>query len=221
MKRIAKFHKVSKERFTADWIDTFAQSQEEAEKVYEAIRLPKRATAGSAGYDFFAPAEFTLKPGETVKIPTGIRVEMQPEWVLKCYPRSGLGFKYRLQLNNTVGIIDSDYFYSDNEGHIFSKITNDSNENKTLTIPADTGFMQGIFVEYGITVDDDATEIRNGGFVVLPNPPLRISVASSSTVIPYSTKIPCINPVSAGIVRVLFSLESFVIFEKIWPSLSE
>ena len=164
MKRIAKFHKVSKERFTADWIDTFAQSQEEAEKVYEAIRLPKRATAGSAGYDFFAPAEFTLKPGETVKIPTGIRVEMQPEWVLKCYPRSGLGFKYRLQLNNTVGVIDSDYFYSDNEGHIFSKITNDSNENKTLTIPADTGFMQGIFVEYGITVDDDATEIRNGGF---------------------------------------------------------
>ena len=68
MKRIAKFHKVSKERFTADWIDTFAQSQEEAEKVYEAIRLPKRATAGSAGYDFFAPAEFTLKPGETVKL---------------------------------------------------------------------------------------------------------------------------------------------------------
>ena len=61
----------------------------------------------------------------------------------------------------------SDYFYSDNEGHIFSKITNDSNENKTLTIPADTGFMQGIFVEYGITVDDDATEIRNGGLGVL------------------------------------------------------
>ena len=60
---------------------------------------------------------------------------MQPEWVLKCYPRSGLGFKYRLQLNNTVGIIDSDYFYSDNEGHIFSKITNDSNENKTLDNP--------------------------------------------------------------------------------------
>ena len=99
-----------------------------------------------------------------MKIPTGIRVEMDPEWVLKCYPRSGLGFKYRLQLNNTVGIIDSDYFYSDNEGHIFAKITNDSNEDKTLIIPADTGFMQGIFVEYGITVDDEASEIRNGGF---------------------------------------------------------
>ena len=163
MKRIAKFHKVSKERFTADWIDTFAQSQEEAEKVYE-LSVCRRERQQEVPAMTFAPAEFTLKPGETVKIPTGIRVEMQPEWVLKCYPRSGLGFKYRLQLNNTVGIIDSDYFYSDNEGHIFSKITNDSNENKTLTIPADTGFMQGIFVEYGITVDDDATEIRNGGF---------------------------------------------------------
>lgn len=163
MKRIAKFHKVSKERFTADWMDTFAGTAEDAAKIYETIRLPRRATAGSAGYDFFAPVEFILEPGETVKIPTGIRVEIQQEWVLKCYPRSGLGFKYRLQLNNTVGIIDSDYFYSDNEGHIFAKITNDTNEGKTLIIPADTGFMQGIFVEYGITVDDDATEIRNGG----------------------------------------------------------
>ena len=164
MKRIAKFHKVSKERFTADWIDTFAQSQEEAEKVYEAIRLPKRATAGSAGYDFFAPAEFTLKPGETVKIPTGIRVEMQPEWVLKCYPRSGLGFKYRLQLNNTVGIIDSDYFYSDNEGHMFMKLTNDSKEGKTLELGQGEGMVQGIFMQYGITEDDDADGVRNGGF---------------------------------------------------------
>lgn len=99
-----------------------------------------------------------------MKIPTGIRVEMDPEWVLKCYPRSGLGFKYRLQLNNTVGIIDSDYFYSDNEGHMFSKITNDTNEEKTIDIAQGEGFMQGIFVEYGITVDDDVTDVRNGGF---------------------------------------------------------
>ena len=86
------------------------------------------------------------------------------DWVLKCYPRSGLGFKYRLQLNNTVGIIDSDYFYSDNEGHIFAKLTNDSKEGKIVEIAAGTGFMQGIFVEYGITVDDDVTDVRNGGF---------------------------------------------------------
>ena len=82
----------------------------------------------------------------------------------RCYPRSGLGFKYRLQLNNTVGIIDSDYYYSDNEGHIFAKITNDSNEDKTVELKAGNGFMQGIFVEYGITVDDNVQTVRNGGF---------------------------------------------------------
>ena len=165
MKRIAKFHKVSAERFMADWKDTFPETAEETiADIYNKIKLPVRATAGSAGYDFFSPVDITLNPGETVKIPTGIRVEMEQDWVLKCYPRSGLGFKYRLQLNNTVGIIDSDYFYSDNEGHIFSKITNDSNESKSVSIQAGTGFMQGTFVEYGITVDDDAQGIRNGGF---------------------------------------------------------
>lgn len=165
MQRIAKFHKVSFTQFEAGYKDVFpAASESEIKSIYEAIKLPKRATTGSAGYDFYSPFTFTLKPGETIKIPTGIRVEMNADWVLKCYPRSGLGFKFRLQLNNTVGIIDSDYFYSDNEGHIFSKITNDSNEDKSITVEAGTGFMQGIFVEYGITVDDDATEIRNGGF---------------------------------------------------------
>ena len=82
---------------------------------------------------------------------------------MKCYPRSGLGFKYRLRLNNTVSIIDSDYFYSDNEGHIFAKISNESNEGKLVQLKAGDAFMQGIFVEYGITIDDDVTAIRNGG----------------------------------------------------------
>ena len=127
-------------------------------------KLPKRATKGSAGYDFFSPIDITLQPNFTIKIPTGIRCKINDGWVLQCYPRSGLGFKYRLQLNNTVGIIDSDYYYSDNEGHIFAKITNDTNEDKTIEIEAGTGFMQGIFMEYGITMDDEATGIRNGGF---------------------------------------------------------
>lgn len=165
MKKIAKFHKVSFNQFSEGWIDTFGETSEtELQQIYSEIKLPRRATAGSAGYDFYTPGNFTLAPGETIKIPTGIRVEMEQEWVLKCYPRSGLGFKYRLQLNNTVGIIDSDYFYSDNEGHIFAKLTNDSNERKTLELKSGEGFMQGIFVEYGVTVDDDVTDVRNGGF---------------------------------------------------------
>ena len=157
--------KVSKEQFAEGWQDTFGEiSGEELERIYESVKLPKRATSGSAGYDFFSPLTFELKPQETIKIPTGIRAKMEDNWVLQCYPRSGLGFKFRLQLNNTVGIIDSDYYYSDNEGHIFAKITNDTNEGKTVEIPAGTGFMQGIFMEYGITVDDEVEEIRNGGF---------------------------------------------------------
>lgn len=165
MRRIAKFHKVSFKQFSEGWVDTFGATDEaELQRIYDGICLPKRATSGSAGYDFYSPADFTLAPGETIKIPTGIRVEMEENWVLKCYPRSGLGFKFRLQLNNTVGIIDSDYFYSDNEGHIFAKLTNDTNEGKTVELLAGNGFMQGIFVEYGITVDDDVETVRNGGF---------------------------------------------------------
>ena len=165
MERIAKFFRVSQERFLADWQGAFPEcGPEEAIDIYQNIRLPRRATAGSAGYDFFAPAPFSLAPGESVKIPTGIRVRMEPGWVLQCYPRSGLGFRYRLQLNNTVGIIDSDYFFSDNEGHIQIKLTNASNEGKTLSVAAGEGFAQGIFVPFGITEDDEVTAVRNGGF---------------------------------------------------------
>ena len=79
------------------------------------------------------------------------------------FPRSSLGFKYKLMLNNTVGIVDSDYFYSDNEGHIFIKIINDNNEGKTVHIEKGTAFAQGIFVPFGITSDDCADGERNGG----------------------------------------------------------
>lgn len=161
IKKVAQFAKVSLNEYLKAFDNL---SEEEVTQIYQDLKLPKRATVGSAGYDFYAPYDITLAPGETAKIPTGIRVKILTNWVLKLYPRSGLGFKYRLQLNNTVGIIDSDYYYSSNEGHIFAKITNDSNENKTVEIKKGTGFMQGIFVEYGITFDDDVTDIRDGGF---------------------------------------------------------
>lgn len=157
-KRIAQFQLVSEEQFGK------SLKGMDASAVYRELKLPKRATEGSAGYDFFAPFDIELKPGQTMKIATGIRVKMAPNYVLHLYPRSGLGFKYRVQLDNTVGIIDSDYYYSDNEGHIFVKLSNDSLENKTVFISRGEGFVQGIFSEYGITVDDDVTQKRNGGF---------------------------------------------------------
>ena len=180
--RVAKFEKVSYKQFKKDWEDTFSWSDmmdmgllpkefsdpklpdKVIKDIYDNIKLPKRATSGSAGYDFYSPITINLAPSRTIKIPTGVRCKMEDDWVLKLYPRSGLGFKYRLQLNNTVGIIDSDYFYSDNEGHVMAKITNDTNENKTVSIEKGKGFMQGIFVEYGITEDDYTDNTRNGGF---------------------------------------------------------
>ena len=146
MQRIAKFHKVSFEQFSKDWIDTFGDS-DNIKEIYDNIKLPKRATTGSAGYDFFAPIKIELAPNQTVKIPTGIRVEIDENW-----------------LNNTVGIIDSDYFHSSNEGHIFCKLTNATNEGKTAVVNEGDGFIQGIFIEYGITVDDEVSAKRDGGF---------------------------------------------------------
>ncbi|MBQ9736925.1 MAG: dUTP diphosphatase [Clostridia bacterium] len=158
MKKIAKFEKVSLGQFTSDW------NAPNAEEVYNEIKLPHRATKGSAGYDFYAPQSFTLAPGETIKIPTGIRAKIDEGWVLNIYPRSGLGFKFRLQLDNTVGIIDSDYYNSSNEGHIMIKMTNNSLEGKSVTVAKGNAFAQGVFLEYGITTDDDADAIRDGGF---------------------------------------------------------
>ncbi|MDY5248982.1 MAG: deoxyuridine 5'-triphosphate nucleotidohydrolase, partial [Bacilli bacterium] len=148
MERIAKFLKVSEDNFISS-LDGF--SKEEAKKIYEDVKLPLRATKYSAGYDFYSPFDFTLNPGETIKIPTGIRAKMREDYALFLLPRSGLGFKYRLQLNNTIGLIDADYFYSDNEGHIFAKITNDSNEGKVISVKKGEAFIQGVFLSYGIT----------------------------------------------------------------------
>ena len=153
---------MSFDQFKIDFIDKIGNAQD-INGVYEDIIFPKRATVGSAGYDFFAPVDITLAPGETITVPTGIRAKINEGYVLLVFPRSGLGFKYRLQLDNTIGVIDADYYGAKNEGHIMIKITNDTKENRTLTIPKGTGFAQGIFMPFGITVDDNASEIREGG----------------------------------------------------------
>ena len=167
-KRVAKFEKVTYGQFEKDWLDTFdipeldTSTRREIESIYGAITLPKRATKGSAGYDFVSPLTFTLKPGETIKIPTGIRCGMNTDWVLMIYPRSGLGFKYQISLANTVGVIDSDYYFSDNEGHIFIKLVNRG--DKEFSVTSNTAIAQGIFMQYGITEDDHVEAERNGGF---------------------------------------------------------
>lgn len=186
MKRIAKFEKVNNETFAVEvsqvmakhlesglhifgsaLLQTIVESTEVASKILngiltDVVALPKRKTKGSAGYDFVCPFDVCLLPGQEVVIPTGVKCRMDDGWVLKVYPRSGLGFKYRCKFANTVGIIDGDYYNNcDNEGHILIDIVNEGNKKMELR-PGDR-FAQGIFVEFGITVDDDADGHRCGG----------------------------------------------------------
>lgn len=126
------------------------------------IPLPRRATAGSAGYDFICPADVTLAPGEAITIPTGIRCDMQPGWVLMIFPRSGLGFKHQVRLANTVGVIDSDYFHAANEGHIMVRIVNGGDQQ--VVIARGERFCQGVFLPHGLAEEDEVLADRAGGF---------------------------------------------------------
>ena len=150
---IAKFLHVSEGQYAAALPDALEIS---------AIPLPARATAGSAGYDFICPADITLQPGEAVTIPTGIRCEMQPGWVLMIFPRSGLGFKHQVRLANTVGVIDSDYFHAANEGHIMVRIVNGGDH--AVSIAKGERFCQGVFLPHGLAEEDEVLADRKGGF---------------------------------------------------------
>lgn len=158
---VGKFEKVSFDQFVKGAEKTGFTGDVQA--AYEAIVLPERATAGSAGYDFCMPYDIRIAPGQSVLVATGIRVKMDPAYVFLLFPRSSLGFKYRLRLDNTVGVIDSDYYQADNEGHIFARMTNES-DGKMLELSAGQAFMQGIFVPFGISEDDDVSTKRIGGF---------------------------------------------------------
>ena len=175
MNRIAKFQKVSFEQYLDDYVRLFPETDVASQDVlnqikaqFDAIQLPKRATAGSAGYDFYSPINFLLIPkaqfmkGWKITIPTGIRCQMDQDYFLACFVRSSLGFKYQLGLGNGTGIIDADYWYANNEGHIMANLIN--NGDKPIEIKAGDRFMQGIFLPYGITYDDDVTDQRTGGF---------------------------------------------------------
>lgn len=150
-----KFGKVSATRYIVDGGTT---------DEYEAIKLPQRATPGSAGYDIYSPLDFKLGPGETILIKTGINVELDDDKFLAIYPRSGQGFKYKIQLWNSVAVIDEDYRWSANEGHIMLKLYNDSPEGKTMEIHAGDAIAQGIIQQYFKTEDDSPVKSkRNGG----------------------------------------------------------
>lgn len=149
-----------------------AEFTKRVRKMYDELKLPIRATYGSAGYDFFAPYDFTIEPGKEITIPTGIRVYLEPKTFLMCVPRSGSGFKYGVKLMNSVGIIDEDFVNPDTGsiGHIMCKLAN-HDYDKPISFKAGEGIMQGIVVNYNSFDEydqgqwnDRGAKSRAGGF---------------------------------------------------------
>lgn len=154
-----KFEKVSYKEFKNNCMDMHLG--------YGEIKLPRAATKRSAGYDIYSTMEFDLKPGQTVLIPTGIKVELDDDKCFVIMPRSGQGFKYKVQLYNTVGLIDADYYNNkNNEGHIFVKLYNDSPNGDTLHINVGDAICQGVILQYFTVDEDDRNTLadREGGF---------------------------------------------------------
>lgn len=161
MERVSEFEKVSFEQFYKAVTDFY--DEEQARLLYESLQLPTRATSGSAGYDFHAPFSFVLPAGKSILIPTGIRAKIEDGWFLGIFPRSSLGFKYNAMFANTIPVVDSDYYGSDNEGHIFLSIVNRSKNKSEMSIVAGDKLAQGVFIPFGITQSDDVIAQRNGG----------------------------------------------------------
>lgn len=139
------FEKIKFEQFSKDIVDDIS--------LYNSFELPMRDSKFTAGYDIFLLKDLEIKPGEFVKIPTGIKSYFQSDEVLLIVLRSSMGFKYNLRLVNQIGIIDADYYENEsNDGHIFVKIQNESKD--TVFLKSGEAIVQGIFIKYLITKDD-------------------------------------------------------------------
>lgn len=128
------------------------------------IHLPVRKTAKSAGYDLEAAQDKLIKAGQCGVIATGLKAYMQDDEYLGIHIRSSLAFKKHLNLINSQGVIDADYYNNpDNEGHIMIGLINFGTED--VFIQKGMRIAQAIFYKF-LTVDDDIANdsIRQGGF---------------------------------------------------------
>lgn len=158
-----RFEKISKKQYEKDIKELMDKKDIEAHLTHEAIQLPKRATKGSAGYDFFLPVSLTIQPHErTPLIPSGIRCKLDENSVMLIFVRSSIGIKKGLNLSNGTGVIDSDYYNASNEGHIQLSFVNTSEE--PITLKLGEKIAQGVITNYVIADDDDVDKERVGGF---------------------------------------------------------
>ena len=112
--------------------------------------LPSYAKPGDAGMDVCSAENIYIKPGETVIIPTGIKLAIPEGYEIQVRPRSGISFKTPLRLSNSPGTIDSGY--RDELGIIMTNTSNDRghtskvsvDEYEILTV-ANTGNKPGVY----------------------------------------------------------------------------
>lgn len=162
------FERVSFEEYQRAWFgENETPSPEDIQRLrkeWEQIRIPARATGGSAGYDFFLPRTMDFYPLKNQFFPTGIRCvmdEYEGDIFLALVPKSGLGCKYGMRLLNTMGVVDKDYAHSGNEGHIMCGMS----VERELHLTAGDKFMQGILLPFATFSDEvKPTAIRDGGF---------------------------------------------------------
>ena len=166
------FEKITREQWVKDMVNLYhlkhptEENFKEINKLYDGIKLPKRATKYSAGYDFYVSDDTPLPSRGFTVIPTGIRwvcdKEEDKNKVLQIYPRSGIGFRTGVRLMNTVGIIDADYWEGNNEGHIMVKLHNLMDSH--LYIKDGDAIVQGVITEYHTCDDEEEiVEKRTGG----------------------------------------------------------
>ena len=169
---IMHFEKITREQWMKDMVNLYSfespleENLEKINKLYDGIKLPKRATKYSAGYDFYVSGDAFLPVGNSGVILTGIRwvcdKEEDKNKVLQIYPRSGIGFRTGVRLMNTVGIIDADYWEGNNEGHIMVKLYNPMDSH--LHIKDGDAIVQGVITEYHTCDDEEEIiEKRTGG----------------------------------------------------------
>lgn len=160
-----RFEKIPYKQFCEDMVKIYGDLQEEfIEEKYNSIKLPRRATGWSAGYDFYAIMDETIcTDGLSTVIPTGVKFcTDDPTDVLLIFPRSGLGFKKGAYLENTVGVIDADYQFAKNYGHIMIKMG--CRLDSVHLVPGEA-FCQGIITKFLKTDDDNPVSWdRDGGF---------------------------------------------------------
>lgn len=106
----------------------------------ENISLPEYANFGDAGMDIRAAVDFDILPGETVVIPTGLKVAIPVGYEIQVRPRSGVSLKTPLRVVNSPGTIDSGY--RDEMGVI---IHNSSKEGNEVYSISEKGNKQGIY----------------------------------------------------------------------------